>query len=44
MPHFNTKTGHFNILHVNTNIAYTMSKEVTTCMLVQNFHDAGCTV
>ena len=27
MPHFNIETEHFNILHVNTNIAYTSGQE-----------------
>lgn len=27
MPHFNIETEHFNILHVNTNIAYTTGQE-----------------
>ena len=29
MPHFNIETEHFNILHVNTNIAYTTGQELS---------------
>lgn len=43
MPHFNIETEHFNILHVNTNIAYTTGQESNDLYVGTNFlYNAVC--
>lgn len=45
MPHFNIETEHFNILHVDTNIAYTTGQESNDLYVGTNFlYNAVCTL